>query len=155
MIFAHSRYNHFYMDESKTSSVKELKKELERIDERTKEKCAPCRIVFGLSVVIFLSVSLYAFVEFSKKEIALRSESNVPFHSLPPSMNDFASTSLEFNQRMSDLSQTAFGGETEKDGSSLRTSSIGDVKISSTSSTVTSPRKVPDGPPPVLLPESH
>lgn len=54
------------MDEPKTSSVKALKKELERIDERAREKCAPCRIVLGMSVVIFLSVSLYAFVEFSK-----------------------------------------------------------------------------------------
>ena len=54
------------MDEQKTPSVKELKKELERIDERAREKCAPCRIVLGLSVVIFLSVSLYAFVEFYK-----------------------------------------------------------------------------------------
>lgn len=55
------------MDTPHTPSVKELKKELEHIDERTREKCVLCRIVLGLAMIIFVSVSVYALTQLYKK----------------------------------------------------------------------------------------
>lgn len=56
------------MDKSQIPSVGELKKELRRIDENLKEKCALCRIVLGLSMIIFIAVSLYALVDLYNKK---------------------------------------------------------------------------------------
>lgn len=60
------------MEQPHTPSIKELKEELEHIDERTREKCLLCRIVLGLSIAIFLVVSIYALTQFYKKHYGFK-----------------------------------------------------------------------------------
>lgn len=56
------------MEQSHTPSISELKKELEHIDERTREKCVLCRVVLGFALIIFIAVAIYAAFQFDRKQ---------------------------------------------------------------------------------------
>ena len=73
--------------------------------------------------------------------------STEPFHSIPPTKEDFALTTAEFNQRVSELGQTAFGGE-----GTGALNPLGSTDASASGSPVQEPLRRPDGPPPLFPP---
>ena len=91
-------------------------------------------------------------VEYSHHQSDLVSEMNAPFHSIAATMDDFSSTSpIEYNKRIAELGETAFGGTSER-RPLLEASSTESGGGSNTSSIVSSPSQIPDGPPPVMSP---
>ena len=75
------------------------------------------------------------------------SSSTEPFHSIPPTKEDYASNTAEFNQRVSELGQTAFGGE-----GAGALNPLGSTDASASGSPVQEPLRRPDGPPPLFPP---
>ncbi len=138
------------MVDSQKREVKELKKELGRIDRVGKEECVMCRFVLIFSSIVLILIVLFVFfLRVNPSSNQVQSVSNEPFRSQPTTPEDFASTSLEYNQRILELGQTARSAEfnikaSAPSGTSQTTAGEAPAPVRST--------EVPDGPPPVMAP---
>lgn len=142
------------MVESKKHEVKELKRELKRIDQVGKEECVLCRFVLVFSSVVLLLIILFVF--FMRLDPGAGglppAQPEEPFRSLPATPADFASTSLEYNQRILELGQTIRNaGVNTSTGAPITPSSAGQGSTTVVPAP-TSSQKAPEGPPPVMAP---
>ncbi len=107
------------------------------------------RLLVLLFLTLVATLLLFAAINSARTPVADGGEtasSTEPFHSIPPTKEDFASNTAEFNQRVSELGQTAFGGEGTGAMNPLG------IDASASGSPAQEPLRRPDGPPPLFPP---
>ena len=130
--------------ENNQEEEKELKEVLSDLGKA--KGCRVCKIslVFGFVGLLLASVIVYLDVV----------QNNTPkneqesFHSIPPTPEDVASIELEYNQRILELGQTAFGERSESEFPKNTIDVSGSVQ--SGTNTPESSREIPEGPPMVV-----
>jgi flagellar basal body-associated protein FliL len=115
------------------------------IDKTKKGECTMCKFVLIFALVVLLLVLVFTFFfRVNPSTDQNPSVTNEPFHSLPATPADFASTSLEYNQRVMELGQTARNIQFNTTTSAPSSAGVAPAPAQ--------PTVVPDGPPPVMTP---
>lgn len=112
------------------------------------KECRMCKHVLLISFAILFIVMIAVYFQREiVQQLVSQTGTTTPFHSIPPTKADEASTTAEFNQRVQELGQTAFGnGPIGASSKPLPPSSV---------TVPTGPRKAPAGPPPLLPPNEN
>lgn len=129
------------MEQEQQKEVDELEKVSAQIGDV--KECRMCKYVLLFSFMMLLTVMLVVYMQQVKKQQSINNTATTTasFHSIAPTKEEQASTTAEFNQRVLELGQTAFGGASN---GSVPTGASARIDIP------TSTRKIPDGPPPVM-----
>jgi hypothetical protein len=108
-----------------------------------------CKFVLIFAFIALLLVFIFTFF-FRVNPSTNQNPSviNEPFHSQPVTPADFASTSLEYNQRVMELEQTARSIQFHTNTSAPNNTSSG----TAVAPVPARPTVVPEGPPPVMTP---